>query len=194
MQVACYTNCEEVELFVNGKSYGKKATEFPRRGVDLSWASYGPGKHFATTADLHLTWDVEYQPGEIKVVGIRDSVTYEEVIRTAGAPSKLRATVDRPMFHANPSDVAHVTVEVLDADGNLCPLSDNLIQFTIRGGRLIGVESGNMSDLSSPKASERKAYSGKCLAIIAADRPGPITLRAESPGLQTAEIIFTAVK
>ncbi len=194
MQVACYTNCEEVELFVNGKSYGKKATEFPRRGVDLSWASYGPGKHFATTADLHLVWDVEYQPGEIKVVGVRDSVTYEEVIHTAGAPAQLRATVDRPSFHAVPGDVAHVTIEVLDADGNICPLSDNLVRFTVKGGRLIGVESGNMVDLSSPQASERKAWSGKCLAIVAADRSGTVTLIAESDGLQPAEITFTALK
>jgi len=194
MQVACYTNCEEVELFVNGKSYGKKATEFPRRGVNPSWASYDPGKHFATTADLHLTWDVEYQPGEIKVVGVRDSVNFEEVIRTAGAPAKLVATVDRPSFRAVPSDVAHVIIKVLDADGNICPLSDNLVRFKVKGGRLLGVESGNMTDLSSPQASERKVWSGKCLAIVAADRPGPVTLVAESDGLQPTEITFTALK
>jgi beta-galactosidase len=192
MQVACYTNCEEVELFVNGKSYGKKATEFPRRGVNPSWASYDPGKHFATTADLHLTWDVEYQPGEIKVVGVRDSVVLEEVIRTAGAPSRLRATVDRPSFLAIPSDVAHVTIEVLDAEGNICPLSDNLVRFTVKGGRLLGVENGNMTDLGSVQSSERKAWSGKCLAIIAADRPGSVTVVAEADGLQPAEVTFTA--
>lgn len=194
MQVACYTNCEEVELFVNGKSYGKKATEFPRRGVNPSWASYDPDKHFATTADLHLTWDVEYQPGEIKVVGVRDSVTYEKIIRTAGAPARLQATVDRPSFQAIPADVAHVTIEVLDADGNICPITDNLVRFTVKGGRLIGVENGNMSDLSSPQASERKAWSGKCLAIVAADRPGQVTLIAEADGLQPTSITFTALK
>ena len=194
MQVACYTNCEEVELFVNGKSYGKKATEFPRRGVNPSWASYDPGKHFATTADLHLTWDVEYQPGEIKVVGLRDSLTFEEVIRTAGAPAKLRATVDRSSFRAVPADVAHVTIEVLDGEGNICPLADNLVRFTVKGGRLVGVENGNMTDLGSPKAKERKAWSGKCLAIVAADSPGPVTIIAEADGLQPAELTLTALK
>lgn len=193
-QVACFTNCEEVELFVNGKSYGKKATEFPRRGVNPSWASYDPGKHFATTADLHLTWDVEYQSGEIKVVGTRDSMTIEEVIRTAGSPTQLRATVDRPSFRAIPSDVAHVTVEVLDKDGNLCPLADNLISFNVKGGRLIGVENGNMTDLGSVLASERKAWSGKCLAIIAADRPGPITVTVQADGLPTSSLTFMATK
>ena len=194
MQVACYTNCAEVELFVNGKSYGKKTTEFPRRGVNPSWASYDPGKHFATTADLHLTWDVEYQPGEIKVVAVRDSTTLEEVIRTAGAPAQLRATVDRPSFRAVPADVAHVTIEVLDKDGNLCPLANNLVRFNVKGGRLVGVENGNMTDLGSVLASERKAWSGKCLAIVAADRPGPVTITAEADGLQTASITFTATK
>ena len=193
-QVACFTNCEEVELFVNGKSYGKKATEFPRRGVNPSWASYDPDKHFATTADLHLTWDVEYQPGEIKVVGIRDSMTIEEVIRTAGSPTQLRATVDRPSFRAIPSDVAHVTVEVLDKDGNLCPLADNLISFNVKGGRLIGVENGNMTDLGSVLASERKAWSGKCLAIIAADCPGPITVTVQTDGLSTSSLTLMATK
>jgi beta-galactosidase len=194
MQVACFTNCEEVELFVNGKSYGKKATEFPRRGVNPSWASYDPGKHFATTADLHLTWDVEYQPGEIKVVGKRDGQTYEDVIRTASAPARLRATVDRPSLRAIPSDVAHVTIEVLDKDGNLCPLADNQVRFSVKGGRLIGVESGNMTDLSSVLASERQAWSGKCLAIVAADHPGPVIVTAQAVGMPASTVTFTATK
>ena len=193
-QVACFTNCEEVELFVNGKSYGKKTTEFPRRGVNPSWASYDPGKRFATTADLHLTWDVEYQPGEIKVVGKRGGDTFEDVIRTAGEPAQLRATVDRQSFRAVPSDVAHVTVEVLDKDGNICPLADNLLRFSVKGGRLVGVENGNMTDLGSVLASERKAWSGKCLAIIAADSPGPVTVTVQSEGMPAFSVDFTATK
>lgn len=192
VQVVCFTNCEEVELFVNGKSYGKKSTECPRLGVDLSWAQYGPGKHFATTNDMHLTWDVEYQPGEIKAVGIKDGKTFEEVIRTAGKPAKLRATVDRPSFKANPTDVAHVTVEVLDADGNICPLSDNLVKFNVTGAQLIGVESGNMSDLSSTKASERKAYSGMCLGIISAKKAGKVSVSVTAEGLEGDTVVFEA--
>lgn len=192
MQVVCFTNMEEVELFVNGKSYGKKATEYPRRGVDISWNQPAPGKHYATTADLHLTWDVEYQPGEIKVVGIRNGNTYEEVIRTAGSPTQLRATVDRPSFKATPSDVAHITVEVLDADGNLCPLADNLVRFKVSGARLVGVENGNMSDLESVKSLQCKAFSGMCLGIVAADKPGSVTVEVMSDGLESSIITFTA--
>lgn len=192
IQVACFTNLEEAELFVNGKSYGRKSTEFPRRGVELGWNSYGPGKRYATTADLHLTWDVEYQPGEIKVVGVRDGKTYEEVIRTAGAPARLRATVDRPSFKAEPGDVAHITVEVLDAEGNICPITDNLVHFSVQGGRLIGVENGNMQDLGSVKASSRKAWSGLCLGIVAADRRGEVRVTVESDGLEPSTVTFRA--
>ncbi|MBQ5581906.1 MAG: DUF4982 domain-containing protein [Bacteroidales bacterium] len=192
LQVACFTNCEEVELFVNGKSYGTKSTEYPRKGVELSWSQYGPGKNFATTSDLHLVWDVEYQPGEIKAVGIKNGERFEQIIRTAGAPAQIRASVDRESFKADPTDVAHITVEVLDAEGNICPLADNLIKFSVKGAELIGVESGNMQDLSSVLASERKAYSGMCLGIVAAEKPGTVTVTVESEGLTPATITFKA--
>ena len=192
IQVACYTNCEDVELFVNGKSYGKKTTEFPRQGVDVSWAQYGPGKRYATTSDLHLVWDVEYQPGEIKVVGTKNGEQFEEVIRTAGKPASIRLSVDRDSFKADPSDVAHVTAEILDAEGNIVPLADNLVKFEVSGGKLVGVESGNMADLSSVLASERKAYSGKCLAIVGASKAGSVMVKATSDGLEASEITFIA--
>ena len=193
MQVACFTNCDYAELFVNGKSYGRKSTEFPRQGVDVSWATYGPGKRYATTLDLHLVWDVEYQPGEIKVVGEKNGETFEEVIRTAGAPAQLRATVDRESFKADPSDVAHITVEVLDANGNICPITDNLVKFEVKGACLIGVENGNMADLGSVKASERKAHSGKCLGIVGADKPGQVTVTVTSEGLAPSTVTFQAL-
>ena len=88
--------------------------------------------------------------------------------------------------------MAHVTIEVLDKDGVLCPLADNLVRFHVKGGRLLGVENGNMTDLGSVLASERKAWSGKCLAIVAADKPGPVTVTAEADGLQSASVSFTA--
>ena len=192
VQVACFTNLENVELFVNGKSYGKKTTEFPRQGVDKSWATYGDGKRYATTMDLHLVWDVEYQPGEIKMVGTKNGQTYEEVIKTTGAPAKVRLSVDRDSFKAQPSDVAHITAEILDADGNVVPITDNYVKFEVTGGKLIGVESGNMADTESVKSSGRKAYAGMCLAIVGADKAGKVTVKAVSDGLEGDEISFTA--
>ena len=194
IQVGCFTNCDEVELFVNGKSYGRKSIEFPRRGVEVSWNRYGEGKQYATTGDLHLVWDVEYQPGEIKAVGMKGGERFEEVIRTAGAPAQLRLTADRTTFEATPSDVSHLTVEVLDKEGNLCPVTDNLIRLTVSGGRLLGTENGNLADLTSVLSSERKAWGGLCLGIVAADSPGTITVTVESDGLLPATVSLQAVK
>ena len=192
MKVICYSNCESVELFVNGKSYGKKATEFPRVGLDKGWGQ-GNGRNYrGTTTELHLEWDVEYQPGEIKAVGIKDGKEITEVIRTFGEPASIRLSVDRPSFTTDPDDVAHVTVEILDKDGNLCKDADNLVKLTVTGARVIGMESGNMRDLSPTKTSERKAYCGLALAILSADQAGKVTVKAESAGLRTDEISFTA--
>ena len=135
---------------------------------------------------------MEYQPGEIKVVGTKNGESFEEIIRTTGKPAKVRLSVDRDSFGANPSDVAHVTAEILDKDGNVVPVTDNLVKFEVTGGKLLGVENGNMSDLGSVLASERKAFAGKCLAIIGADKAGTVTVIAVSEGLETDSISFTA--
>ena len=192
IRVGCYTNCEEVELFVNGKSYGKKTIEFPRFGMNANWGVREKRHVPGTTTDLHLEWDVEYQPGEIKAVGTRNGETFEEVIRTFGEPSRIRLSVDREAFQADPSDVAHVTVEILDKDGNLCKTASNSVKLTITGARLIGNENGNMRDLSSVKSPERKVYCGMSLATIAADKAGTVTVKAEGEGLSSDTITFTA--
>ena len=192
MRLGCYTNCESVELFVNGKSYGRKGVEFPRFGLTRGWGQ-GNGRNYrGTTTELHLEWDVEYQPGEIKVVGIKDGKQITEVVRTFGDPAQIRLTVDRPEFTTDPDDVAHVTVEILDKDGNLCKNATDHVKLTVSGARVIGMESGNMRDLSPTKSSERDTWCGMALAILAADRPGTVSVRAEAPGLQGAEITFRA--
>ena len=192
MRLGCYTNCESVELFVNGKSYGRKGVEFPRFGLTRGWGQ-GNGRNYrGTTTELHLEWDVEYQPGEIKVVGVKDGKQVTEVVRTFGDPAQIRLTVDRPEFTTDPDDVAHVTVEILDKDGNLCKNATDHVKLTVSGARVIGMESGNMRDLSPTKSSERDTWCGMALAILTADRPGTVSVRAEAPGLQGAEITFRA--
>ena len=190
--VLCYTNCESAELFVNGKSYGKKSIEFPRQGVELGWNKYGPDKVFATTGDLHLQWDVVYEPGEIKVVGVKKGREYVDIIRTTGQPASIRLSVDRDVIKTDPEDVAHVTVEILDKDGNLVPTADNLVKFSITGGEIIGVENSKPDDLMNCKLKERKAFNGMCLAIVQAAKSGKIVVKAESEGLQPAEVSIQA--
>ncbi len=115
-------------------------------------------------------------------------------IVTAGEPSKIRLTVDRDIIKAEPSDVVHVTVEILDKSGYVVPTAENLVRFEVEGAQIIGVENGNMRDLSSTRASEKKAYAGMCLAIIQADKAGSIKIKAASEGLEAGEINIKAVK
>jgi beta-galactosidase len=194
--VVCFTNCEEVELFVNGRSYGTKTFEFPRTGNTEDWITYAPGKVFTSTADLHLSWDVAYESGEIKAVGRKGGETHVCRVLTAGPAAKLRLTADREQIEAHPSDVVHLTVEVVDREGNLVPYADNLIRFETEGAgaRVVGVESGNFYDLSSVKASQRKAFGGMCLAIVQAAEAGGFTLRATAEGLEGAEVRILAVE
>jgi len=192
MRLGCYTNCESVELFVNGKSYGRKGVEFPRFGLTRGWGQ-GNGRNYrGTTTELHLEWDVEYQPGEVKVVGVKNGKQVTEVVRTFGDPARIRLSVDRPEFTTDPDDVAHVTVEILDKDGNLCKNATDHVKLTVSGARVIGMESGNMRDLSPTKSSERDTWCGMALAILAADQAGTVTVKAEAPGLQGSEISFRA--
>jgi beta-galactosidase len=193
--VICFTNCNEVELFVNGKSYGTKTFEFPRTGTSGSWNTYAPGKVFTSTADLHLQWDVEYHPGEILAVGKKDGKEYTHRIVTTDKPYAIRLSVDCDKIRAVPSDVAHVTAEVIDKDGHVVPYAENPVKFEIEGAAtLAGIESGNFADLSSTKASQRKAFRGKCLAIIQASRPGAVCVKATADGLAGSEIRFSAVR
>ena len=190
--VVAYTNCDTVELFLNGKSYGVKYMEFPRKGNTERWNQPEEGKVYTTTGDLHLSWDVVYEPGELVAVGKKDGKEYTYRVVTAGEPSQIRLSVDRDAIKADPSDVAHVTVEILDKDGNLVPTADNLVEFKVDGAQIIGVESGNMRDSSSPKAKDRKAFNGLCLAIVQSEKPGKITIEAVSESLTSATLTIKA--
>ena len=191
--LVCYTNCDTVEIFVNGKSYGEKRLEFPRKGTEGGWNSYAQGKVQTSTGDLHLSWDVTYEPGELKAVGKKNGKTFVTQIFTAGVPDAIRLSVDRSVIHAHPSDVAHVKVEIIDKDGHVVPCADNSVKFEISGARLIGVENGNMMDLSSCKIPERKAFNGLCMAIVQADKTGKIKIKAVSDHLKSAEIEINAI-
>lgn len=192
--VIAYTNCDTVELFLNGKSYGTKYREFPRKGNTEKWNKPEAGKVYTSTADLHLSWDVSYEPGELVAKGKKNGKEYTYRVVTSGKPAQIRLSADQDKIIADPSDVAHITVEILDKDGNLVRTADNLVEFKVNGAALIGVESGNMKDLSSPKDTKRKAFNGLCLAIIQAKKSGKITVEATSPGLSGSTIEINATK
>jgi beta-galactosidase len=195
LPVVCYTNCEEVELFLNGKSYGVQIVEFPRKGKTMvtNWSTYDTRKH-ATTSDLHLTWYLPYEPGVVKAVGkTGGKIVYTEEIRTAGVPATLRLTKDKQQIESDNRDVAHVKVEIVDKDGNVVPAADNKVFFTVEGpAKIIGVDNGNPYDHNSMKINERNAFHGLCLSIIqTTGKAGniKITAKADNLGSSMVEII-----
>lgn len=188
--VTCYTNCDTVELFLNGKSLGVKGYDFPRMGMEGTYGNFpARAKVLRTTADLHLAWDVPYQEGTLKAVGIKDgAVVSTAEVATTGAPAALFLAVDRSNLAADRRDVAHIVVEIHDRKGHIVPGACNDIAFTLEGeGRLIGVDNGDPSSHEGYKASHRKAFHGLCLAILQSTaKAGEITITASSPGLQPA--------
>ncbi|HTY10058.1 MAG TPA: beta-galactosidase GalB [Bacteroidota bacterium] len=170
VDVWAYSNCDEVELFLNGKSLGAK-----RKAGD----------------ELHLVWRVPFVPGTLKAVsrtGGKEMLTQE--IRTAGAPAMVVLEADHRMIAADGKDLSFITVKIVDQAGVLVPNADNLVHFTVSGeGRIAGVDNGLETSHESFKAHERKAYNGLCLAVLqSTDKAGTITVRATSDGLTESSI------
>lgn len=205
--VLCYTNCDAVELFFqpkadqpsaeNGKSFGEKRLEFPRQGTSGGWNKYEKPQVFPTTADLHLQWDVPYQPGILKAVGKKDGkiVCTEEII-TSGMPAELKVNLDKESLTAGAQDVVNVEIKIVDADGNFVPTADNLIRFAIEGeGKIIGVDNGNPRDHNSYKINQRNAFNGLCLAVVqSTDKTGKIKLIIKSDGLRDQVVEINSAK
>lgn len=193
--VLVYTNCESVELFLNGKSYGVKALEFPRQGNSGGWNKYDKPQINITTGDLHLSWDVPYEPGTLKAVGKKGGkIVLEEVIQTTGVPAAIRLSVDRNEITADNTDVAHVKVEVVDENGIVVPNAANPIQLTVTGAaNLIGFDNGNPVDHTSMKSSQRNVFNGLALGIVQSTfTKGTIKITATSPNLKAGNVEITS--
>jgi beta-galactosidase len=190
--ITCYTNCDSVELFVNGKSFGVKGYEFPKQGMAEMYGNMpARARAIRTTADLHLSWDVPYEPGTLRAVGTTaGKVVATEEISTAGEAAAVELSADKTVLSADGRDVAHLTVRILDAAGRIVPTADNEVTFEWEGpGRIIGVDNGDPASHESFKANHHKAFNGMGLAIVQAARsPGSIRVTASSDGLHSALI------
>jgi beta-galactosidase len=167
-----YTNCEDVELFLNGVSLGKQ-----------------------TMPPLdHLEWKVRYAPGQLVAKATRNGVAIETKIETTGAPAAIRLTADRSALAADNVDLALVKVEVVDAQGRVVPTAGNKITFALTGpAKLIGVGNGDPSCHEPDKADGRSAFNGLAQAIIQTTHAvGTITLTAQAAGLAPAEVALVA--
>lgn len=163
-----HSNCEEVELFLNGVSQGRKAV-----------------KPFH-----HLEWKVKYAPGQLVAKGVREGAPVEATSETTGAPAAIRLTADRSGLAADNVDLAVVAIEVVDEAGRVVPDARNTITFTLTGpAKLIGVGNGDPSSHEPDKAEWRSAFNGLAQAIVQTTfEDGAIELKAESPGLKAARV------
>jgi beta-galactosidase len=175
--VHVFTSGDEVELFLNGISLGRKKK----------------GPH-----EYRLRWDdVKYEPGELKVVAYKDGKNWAETVsKTTGKPAKLDAASDRDEVRADGRDLAFVTVRVVDEVGLTCPRANNLIECTIEGpGEIVATDNGDPTNLVPFPSHEREAFNGLCLMIVRGIRgeAGAIRLKAASESLESTTILLQSV-
>ena len=165
-----YNNADEVELFVNGKSQGVR-----RKSNHNSQFST---LNSQLCTEYHVGWRVTFEPGEVKVVARKDGkVVGEQSIRTAGAPERIRLSVDY-----QGKTTTFITAEVVDKDGNLCPWAEDMIYFVGEGnGRILGTDNGCQTSMERFTSPKRKAFFGKCMVVVS----GNGTITAKSPTLKS---------
>ena len=170
--VFVYTSGDEAELFLNGRSLGRK-----RKGA----------------YEYRLKWeDVVYEPGTLRAVAYRQGEKWAETeVRTTGAPVRLKLTPDKTVLRSDGDDLVFVRVSFLDAEGREVPTAENVITCEVEGpGRVVATDNGNPTCLLAFHETERPAFNGLYLAIVKAEREQKGTLRfvARSPGLESAEL------
>ncbi len=165
-----YSNADEVELFLNGKSLGTKSKQGD---------------------ELHLVWKVPFEQGTVKAVSRKNGkeILVQE-IKTAGNATKILATADRSEISADGEDLSFITVEVLDENGTMVPDAGNQIQFEISGdAQIVGVDNGNPISHESLKGTTIKAFNGKCLVVVqAGEKKGEVVLTAKTDGLKESTV------
>lgn len=175
--VHVFTSGDEVELFLNGESLGRK-----HRGE----------------YEYRLRWDnVLYEPGELRAVAYKDGEQWDETtVQTTDEPAKLYAEADRDKIKANGYDLSFITVEIRDKNDLFVANAKNHIRFSIDGpGEIVATESGDPTNFTPFPSHEREAFNGLALVIVRGipNESGTITVRAESDGLETAEVIVRTV-
>jgi beta-galactosidase len=171
------TNADNVELFLNGKSLGKK--DMPRNS--------------------HLQWSVPYEPGKLEAVAYKKGKKLTASVETTGQAFEVVITPYKTTMMADGKDAAVINVSVVDREGREVPDADHLIRFYLSGdGKIIGVGNGDPSSHEPDKcvdgAWERRLFNGKCQVIVQSSATaGDIKFEAKSSGLWTGSTDITTV-
>jgi len=172
MEVSVYSSCEEVELFLNNKSLGKKKTD--------------------RSTEFKTSWEIPWQAGELKAISYQKGVQVNTAkLQTADEPMQIRLTADRNEIQADGQDLSYITVELTDKNGIRNPKAENLVKFEVEGpGIIVGVGNANPISTESYLAPERKAWKGRCLVVLKSEyKQGEIFLKASSTGLKPTNMV-----
>ncbi|WP_335965802.1 beta-galactosidase GalB [Galbibacter sp. PAP.153] len=164
--VHVFTSGDEAELFLNGKSLGRKKKE---------------------KYQYRLRWnDVKYQPGELRVIAYKHNKKWaEDIVKTSGEAYKLNAKVDRDTIIANGTDIVFIEVQVEDKQGNFVPDANPEIEFQLEGkGILVATANGDPTNMVSFNSKKREAFNGKILTIVKATGSGEIKVTIKSKGME----------
>ena len=193
--VFVYTNYPTVELFINGKSQGKRTKDTT---VKLDETENDEARRaLARQKRYRLMWmDTRYEPGEVKAVAYDENgrKRAEQIVRTAGKPYRIVLKADKDTLDADlrVEDLAFVTVSVVDREGNLCPDAQHTVKFSVRGaGYYKAGANGNPVCLEPFGRPQMPVFNGQMTAIVAEKgQAGTLRLKAEAKGLKSAELVL----
>lgn len=173
--VVAYSNCESVELFLNGKSLGEKEMG----------------------DNMDLVWMVPYEPGVIEAKGKNKGVVLcKKKFVSSTKPAKIQLLADRKTISSDGQDVIHIEINILDLNDRFVPDASNRINFKVEGeATILALDNGNPLNEESFRSESRKAFNGKCLLILkSTHQSGDIKVYAESEGLEEAEVLLFSVR
>ena len=174
--VIVYTNGDEVELVLNGKSLGRKANNVsdPKMRNQIRWG------------------EIDYQPGTLEAVAYRDGrVVARHKVETTGDPVRLMAEADNAEWQADGQDLQHIVVQAVDKKGRRVLWAQQEVTFSVEGeADIVGVINGDIISDELTVGTRRSLYQGSVTVILRSRRhqPGPVTLTATAPGLKAAKV------
>ena len=177
LQVDVYSSYDQVELFLNDSSLGKKL--------------------ISRDTEFKASWEVGYSPGTLKAIAFKNNKFADTCyLVSAGSPYKIRLVPDRNIIRADRQDLCFIRVEVTDKNGVVVPYADNFINFEVQGNvSIAGVGNSNPTSSESFQKPYRKAYEGRCLLVIkSADKTGKVEITAGSKGLHSAKISIETIR
>ncbi|MBE7170124.1 MAG: DUF4982 domain-containing protein [Williamsia sp.] len=176
VRVDCITNTQEAELFLNGRSLGKRSKQ--------------------DTGANRFSWNIVYEPGKLVARGYINGEVSSDTLMTSGEPATIWAVADKIQFKRGKKELAHIEITLHDQKGNPVYDAANSIALTVEGpAKLLSMENGDLASHEDYRATKRAMYNGQLLAYIQSDgKPGKITVTIDSPGLPSKKVMINSIQ